>query len=211
MLDRETAKMLVGEDISQRSSKRPDFELMVDDSATIETEYGWIFCYQTKLFIETRNTLYKNTGCYPILVDKLYKTLIPVGLSSLESWLKKYEKRRVQPFKLPDDDKLSFFLKCYLRKIDIGGFPNEKAAIDYYVTYAKFIDILTIIKQGKIKIAKTPFPWQDINSMTNRSLKNERQTRQWLEKVIKLIESTQSVKKMSQRWPYLYQLEKRML
>lgn len=45
------------------------FELMIVDKDTMERAYGWVFFYQTKLFVETGNFMYALGGNGPVVVE----------------------------------------------------------------------------------------------------------------------------------------------
>lgn len=152
MLEREEAQKRVSEHITERDANtRPGFELIIDEDATIETNYGWIFYYQTRLFIETKKALYSRTGCYPILVDKVSGELIPVNFTKkkLDDWLKKHEIERGRRSEEIKYDRLLFFLNAYLSKDKSGSFENERSAVNYYLVYANLDDKNRIISQAR--------------------------------------------------------------
>lgn len=193
MIDKETAKQLVTEQINAHSNIKPGFEWVVIDEATTETEYGWVFCYQTKLFLETKNHIYRRAGNYPILIDKLDGNLhyLNTQIYSFKKSLEIYEEQRAKS-KLKNYYELIFFLKGYMANMKFGGFSNERKAIQYYISYAKLIDIKKVIAQGKEQVAETPFPVERISTITNRVFKNEEDAKNWLTKVIQLLELSTS-------------------
>jgi len=191
MLNQEEAKKIVEQKLRKESyMKKPGMEFVIDESATIECEYGWIFFYQTKLYVETKQNFYRHTGCFPILVDKVYEILIDIfDPVNLQYCIKKYgETRGEQLYKVPEDTDLFELLTCYLRNTQMGGFPNERAAIEYYIQYTKPAKIQDVIEQVTCKLQKKIAILTEINKATNRNFNNEEQARKWLKKVIDLLE-----------------------
>jgi Immunity protein 35 len=70
-------------------------EIDIVDDMMIEKEWGWIFVYQSKRWINTRNRSYKILGFCPVVVEKIDGSLryLDEGISAEECILK-YENRR---------------------------------------------------------------------------------------------------------------------
>ncbi|MBD2181093.1 hypothetical protein H6S82_12765 [Planktothrix sp. FACHB-1355] len=189
MIDKETAKRLVTEQINAHSNVKPGFEWVVIDEATIENDYGWVFCYQTRLFLETKNNIYRRAGNYPILVEKSDGSLhyLNTQNNSLKKSLELFEEQKRSP-KQNNYYELFCFLKAYMATMKFGGFPNEREAIQYYVSFTKLIDIKKVIAQGKEQVAETHFPAEKISTITNRVFKNKEDAKNWLKEVIQLLE-----------------------
>jgi hypothetical protein len=67
-----------------------------DRSATIvdvvPRPYGWVFFWQSKRFLETRNTIDRLVGNGPVLVDRFNGELRVTGTAHpIEHYLKEYE------------------------------------------------------------------------------------------------------------------------
>lgn len=56
--------------LSKIGEYAPLFIALIDISSDIEFEFGWLFYYQTKKYIKTRNEEYLLGGNTPIIVDK---------------------------------------------------------------------------------------------------------------------------------------------
>lgn len=48
----------------------PGDELVVIDSSTMEKEYGWVFFYDSRRFLETNDESYMVAGNAPLIVEK---------------------------------------------------------------------------------------------------------------------------------------------
>jgi hypothetical protein len=98
-LDINAAKSLV---LSYLGSKRPpaDDELVICDSDTRELDYGWVFFYNSKMFIETGDLRYALAGNAPLLVDKKSRTLIVLGTAKpIDELLREYEEKAARTFR----------------------------------------------------------------------------------------------------------------
>lgn len=47
-----------------------DMSYAIRDERTLEKEYGWIFFYDSKEFLETQNDLYTLVGNAPVVFEK---------------------------------------------------------------------------------------------------------------------------------------------
>ncbi len=74
--------------------KVQDIFAILDDK-TIEKEYGWVFSFVTRKYLETQDLDYAlPMGMGPILIDKNGKA-IPFGSGkSIEEWIAEYEAYR---------------------------------------------------------------------------------------------------------------------
>lgn len=69
-----------------------DIELVILESETIEKWYGWIFCYNSKKFLETGNMSYAVVGNCPLFISKLSGEISTYFTSySLESMIEIHE------------------------------------------------------------------------------------------------------------------------
>jgi len=185
MINKETAYNLALEYLN----KNPKLEIAILDDKTIETEYGWIFAYDSKKWVETKIGGYRIVGNYPILVEKLDSSIRTVyqGLrhdATYEEYLE--QKSQINKLRFYLYLNLNDFLSGYMREQETarGGFPDIESAVEYYVRYNKPQEINKVIGQGQAKLAEKPFEWKSINECTDRHFKNAEEARKWLEKVI---------------------------
>jgi Immunity protein 35 len=68
MLTKTEALELVAEKLRQMST--PDNPFVVADEGTIEKPYGWVFFYNSKKYLETREISYALAGNGPVIVNK---------------------------------------------------------------------------------------------------------------------------------------------
>ena len=91
MLDFETAKKMVEEEIN-RSFNADDDELVVVEEETVQKEYGWIFFYTSRRFLETGDLNFMVAGNAPVVVNKRTGKLTFLGTAEpLENYLRRYE------------------------------------------------------------------------------------------------------------------------
>ena len=70
-------------------SKAKDLKIMEDK--TIEVDFGWIFFYQSKSFLETNNSKFMLVGNAPLIVDKINRSVHPTGTClPLQSYIDRY-------------------------------------------------------------------------------------------------------------------------
>lgn len=91
----EQARKIVADRLLENSSFLHKDSLIILDKLTIEKPYGWIFFYDSKLWLETKETQYAIAGNSPIIVDKetLEQTSYPSAYS-LEKMLQEYEEEK---------------------------------------------------------------------------------------------------------------------
>lgn len=94
MIDYETAKQNAIEYINKGSS-RADHEALIIDDLTIEKEYGWIFFYNSRIYLETGNIHYSFIGNAPFIVEKEDGSFHYTGTArDTEYYITQYEKQR---------------------------------------------------------------------------------------------------------------------
>jgi len=69
MIDKNQAREIAKEEIS-RMNKRSLIEFALMDNQTIEFQYGWVFFYQSKKFLETKDMDFMVAGNAPYIIDK---------------------------------------------------------------------------------------------------------------------------------------------
>jgi len=83
VLTKEDAKQLVFSRINEKDPYSSDnAERVVLDDATIEKEYGWVFFYQSKKYLETGKINDALAGNAPIIVNKRTGELIKTGTAN---------------------------------------------------------------------------------------------------------------------------------
>lgn len=60
----------IAADYLRRDCEREGIELAIVEEATIEKPYGWIFWYQSKKYVETRQVMAAIIGTPPFIVEK---------------------------------------------------------------------------------------------------------------------------------------------
>ena len=181
MLDKETAKERVTEFLNRLSRFERDDELIVDENHTYEADYGWIFSYQSRRYLETRNVLYARAGLLPLVVNKFDGELD--FLSEL------YEKRLKN--EVPKFYDLEFFLRKYI------NYPLSEEVLSYegtirkYMTHAVSGELKRILAQGKALLSEQPFPVERFSKLTTLPFETEEQARGFLRHIIELIESSE--------------------
>ncbi|MBI1178492.1 hypothetical protein GC207_13745 [bacterium] len=87
ILTKEEAQRLVLTRLN--SSHTPD-EIVITE--TIERPFGWVFCYNSKSYVETGDDGRCLSGNHPILVDRYNSTLHFTGLGNIEDYIDRYER-----------------------------------------------------------------------------------------------------------------------
>jgi hypothetical protein len=87
ILTKEAAQNLVLEHVS--SPQAPD-DIVITE--TIERPFGWVFCYNSKHYVESGDDKHCLLGNYPILVDRHNCTLHGTGLGKIEEYIERYER-----------------------------------------------------------------------------------------------------------------------
>jgi hypothetical protein len=190
MIDKQTAYSLALEYLNNNSK----CEIAILDDQTTETEYGWIFAYDSKKWVETRIGGYRIVGNIPILVEKLDGSIFTIyeGLCP-EATLEEYLEQKRQIEKLRSYRYLNGFLSGYMKQGGSDKFSSLESAIKFYVGDHLPEMIAKAIEQGRAKLAEEPFDGKFINKYTYRNFDSTEEARQWLEKVISMLESTQNV------------------
>ncbi len=94
MIDKNTAIKLVTDFINSRFSEEDD-ELVIAHEGTIEKDYGWVFFYNSKKFLETGEFSYALAGNGPIIFDKRDGSIHSFGTyKPPEEFIKEYDESR---------------------------------------------------------------------------------------------------------------------
>lgn len=72
---------------------------MIDDQTT-ETSFGWVFCYNSKKFIETGELIYALAGNAPIIFDNRDESIHVTGTSKgVNFYIQKHQDNYVPQIK----------------------------------------------------------------------------------------------------------------
>ena len=72
-------------------------ELMLNEEATLERDFGWLFFYNTRSFIENGQFSDCLAGNAPIIVDRSDGKVHVTGTAyPIEHYIEEFERRRVQ-------------------------------------------------------------------------------------------------------------------
>ena len=94
MIDKATAEKMVADYVNASYHVDGD-ELIVVDEATIEKDYGWVFFYTSRRFLETGDICYMVAGNGPIIVDRQNGTMIQLGTAlPVKEYIEEYEANR---------------------------------------------------------------------------------------------------------------------
>ena len=94
MIDHDAARKIATDLINERN-REPEDEAVILDQFTIEKEYGWIFFYNSRLYLETHNIRYTLCGNAPVIVEKEAGSCHYTGTAEeIEYHIKRYERRR---------------------------------------------------------------------------------------------------------------------
>jgi len=92
MLKKDEAKKIVEAHLNDSSEDR-NYSLVILDEYTIEKDYGYVFFYDSSLYIETEDINHALGGNSPILIEKSTSKIIYTGTAnSIEYYLENYEK-----------------------------------------------------------------------------------------------------------------------
>jgi hypothetical protein len=91
-MNKEDAQKLVEAELEKTIDTNNPTDYIVLENKTIEKEWGWIFFYQSKTYIESGNFQDMLSGNAPIIVNRSTGTLSHTGTAfHLEHYLKEYE------------------------------------------------------------------------------------------------------------------------
>ncbi len=96
MIDKTKAKDIAQEELS-RMSKKSLIELAIMDGQTIEFQYGWVFFYQSKKFLETNNMDCMVAGNAPFIIDKHDGSLHVTGTGlDIDFYIEEYVRNKLK-------------------------------------------------------------------------------------------------------------------
>ena len=97
MIDRETAYQLALSSLPPPNydMRKQGDSLVIIESSTIEKDYGWIFFWNSKKYMETKNDRYLLYGGGPIVVEKVDGSIHQLGSAGgAEYQIELYEAQR---------------------------------------------------------------------------------------------------------------------
>lgn len=91
MINFEEAKLLAEQRIKEYMSYDDSLTLILLEDETIYEDFGWIFFYNSKEFVETGDMSYALGGNAPLLVDKNVGQVFETGTAMpIEEYIKSY-------------------------------------------------------------------------------------------------------------------------
>jgi hypothetical protein len=94
MLDLESAKSRILTYLNNQNTILND-ALAIREDFIIEKEYGWIFSYDSKIFLEAGEFRYRRVGNYPLLIFKDSGEIYPVNnISVLKNLVDSHNKMK---------------------------------------------------------------------------------------------------------------------
>ena len=69
-MDKQQARDLIEKRFEETRNPARGFEIAIIDEHTMETEFGWVFFYQSQKYVETRDTMHALVGNAPLIVDR---------------------------------------------------------------------------------------------------------------------------------------------
>jgi Immunity protein 35 len=96
MLDLQQAKNLAQLKLDELQTLSK-LEIVIVDEFTMSFEYGWVFFYQSKIFLETENPDFMLGGNAPILVDKFEGSILLTGTGKdIKEYIKIYNQFKLE-------------------------------------------------------------------------------------------------------------------
>lgn len=160
----------------RKKSKAVGYELCLLRDNPVEVHSGWIFYYESKRFLDTKEPLYKAHSALPLVVDK--------NTGDIEYYTEVYRKRKKGI--LPKFYDLNFFFKYYISAKSIKG-NDDCAACKYYASYVTPVQIRRVTEEARIKLEEVPFDWEQLSLITNRSFQNKEEAKKWLRKIVQCL------------------------
>lgn len=95
MVTKDEARRLVEAKISTWRLVAPGAEIVIVDASTRETDFGWIFFYQSKEYLETGVLKYALAGNAPFIVDRDSGEIVETSTAyPIEHYIEEFENRR---------------------------------------------------------------------------------------------------------------------
>jgi hypothetical protein len=96
MLTKEQAKEIALKEILKYWNIEDDEPVILDEE-TMEEDFGWVFFYESRNFLDTKIFTYVLAGNAPIIVNKYDGSTHPTGTSGdIEDYIEEYRKELLQ-------------------------------------------------------------------------------------------------------------------
>lgn len=94
-IDETAARALVEQYLKKPTPYEAEIEYVILDEHTIETEFGWVFFFDSKKHFETNDFQYAIAGNTPLIVDRADGSIHPTGTArSAEYYIQQYRAKR---------------------------------------------------------------------------------------------------------------------
>ncbi|HEV2990128.1 MAG TPA: YrhB domain-containing protein [Candidatus Angelobacter sp.] len=97
MITFEQAKEKAQRKLLEMASEVPQREFTILEDRILERSRGWMFPYNTKRFLETKNPLDGVVGNGPIFVDRADESVHVLPSGGYRHWLEEYERTGMPP------------------------------------------------------------------------------------------------------------------
>jgi hypothetical protein len=95
LIDRAQARRIAAEYLKEGQTTDEGWTPVIVDAQTIETEFGWIFFYQSEEFLNTGESERQLAGNAPLIVDRRDGSLHVTGTAKpLKEYIREYKRRR---------------------------------------------------------------------------------------------------------------------
>ena len=95
MVTKAEARRMVEARISTWPLLAPGDEVVILDASTRETDFGWVFFYQSRMHLETGALRHALAGNAPLIVDRDSGEIVTTGTAHhIDRYIAEYESRR---------------------------------------------------------------------------------------------------------------------
>jgi hypothetical protein len=92
-MNRGEAQKLVEMDLAGNDNPYDTIECVVLENETIEKEWGWVFFYQSKKYMETKNFQHLLAGNAPYIVNRMSGDVLSTGTAyPIDHYIEEYKK-----------------------------------------------------------------------------------------------------------------------
>lgn len=95
MIDKDTARRLAAENLQEGRQTADGITPVILDDKTIERDFGWVFFYESREYLDTGQFGFRMLGNAPIIIDRRDGSLHVTGTAQpVEHYIAAYERRR---------------------------------------------------------------------------------------------------------------------
>jgi hypothetical protein len=95
MIDKDFARRLASEHIEEGCQTEDGVTPVILDDKTIERPFGWVFFYESREYLDTRDLALRMIGNAPLIVDRRDGSIHVTGTAEpIEHYIKEYEEKR---------------------------------------------------------------------------------------------------------------------